>query len=112
MQSHHTITIRIPTRALLLAGAGLLAGLAVGLVLIGIHAAGIELLTPFVGLPMLAARPAAEPASAAPVPAEQPADNVTSLHPAVMHWNRTPAHVRDALDHMVDRVLAEKARAA
>lgn len=108
MQSHHTLTIRIPTRAILMAGAGVLAGLAIGLVLIGIHAAGIELLTPIIGLPLITARPAAEPASAAPVPA----DNVASLHPAVVHWNRTPAYVRQSLDDMVDRVLAEKARAA
>lgn len=119
MQSHHTITIRIPTKLILTIAAAVLVGLLVGLVLIGIDAAGIELLTPVFGLPLVIARPATTVASAAPVPVSVPVEPVAVVeldaepeHPAIVHWRRVPTHVQRALDDMVDRVLIEKARAA
>lgn len=111
MKDHHTITIRIPTKLLLYVAAGVLIGIAVGLMLLALQAAGVELLTPLAGLPLLTGRTAAETAHASPVPVEQP-DNVISAHPAVVTWMRVPLHIRQSLDDMVDRVLIEKVRAA
>ena len=110
MKDTHTITITVPTKLLLYIAVGVLIGLVIGAALTWIDAAGIELVTPLCGVPLLDRRPAVPAAPEAPVPAPAPIDFNPAEHPAVVAFNRVPAEVRDALDAMVVRVLRDKYR--
>jgi hypothetical protein len=111
MKSHHTITITIPTRAILYVVAAVLVGLLVGLVLIALHALGVELLTPVAGLPLVRTLVKASAVPDATSTAWTP-PVYTGDHPALIAFDTVPFPVQVALNDMVDRVLAEKWRTA
>lgn len=117
MKDSHTFTITIPTKLILYVLLGVLIGATIGLTLTWMDAAGIELVTPLCGVPLLDTRPAEKAVPAVPVPAEtlkfRPADTTPFEHPAVVAYRAVPTHIRQSFDAMVDRVLIEKkARAA
>jgi hypothetical protein len=111
MKSHHTITITIPTRAILYVAAGVLVGVLVVLLLAALHAFGVELLTPVVGLPLVRTLASA---SAVPDATSTPwtPPVYTGDHPALIALDTVPLNVQIALNDLVDRVLDEKWRTA
>lgn len=111
MKSHHTITITIPTAKIMQAGLGVLAGLAIGLAVIAIIAAGVEVWTPVLGLPLLGSLqpvPVLQAAAPAPVEPWTPPTDYDGAHPAIVAFQAVPMPVRHAIDAMVERVLIEK----
>lgn len=120
MKTHHTITITVPTKAILYAGAGVLIGAAIGVALAyATVVLNFEVWAPVFGLPLVrVSRPASArraPAMAAVVPVEPwypPTHAAMDPHPAIVAFHRTPLPVQAALSDMVERVLREKLECA